>query len=156
MVRFYFVMDTVVESQGCVDFGTLFSQEELKAQSPEVKDEPKVEEVKKEEPKEEKEAVEEKRRITPSPTKEALFEENLFNALRAIAQRVKGVEATNEDLKKKIEESSKEINRNTTTSRKNYKQLIATLQKLIDEQFGDDTETDSDSDVEFKPKRKRK
>lgn len=146
-------MDTVVESQGCVDFGTLFSQEELKPQTPELKEEVKQEE-KVEQNKEEKENKEEKKRITPSPTREALFEENLFNALRAIAQRVKGVETANEELRKKIEESVREINKNTSSSKKNYKQLIATLQKLIDEQFANDT--DSDSDVEFKPKRKRK
>lgn len=151
-------METIVDS-GCVDLGSLHSPEVTSFQ--EVVEDMKLtqEEEKKEEEKKEEEKKEEKKRITP--TQIALKEENILAALKLIGQHIKKVEEEVskfsdrfDGVGKKLEDVVKEMNKSVSSSKRNHKQLIATLQQLIDEQFGSDDSDSDDSD--FKVKRKRK
>lgn len=151
-------METIVDS-GCVDLGSLHSPEVTSFQ--EVVEDMKFtqEEEKKEEEKKEEEKKEEKKRITP--TQIALKEENILAALKLIGQHIKKVEEEVskfsdrfDGVGKKLEDVVKEMNKSVSSSKRNHKQLVATLQQLIDEQFGSDDSDSDDSD--FKVKRKRK
>lgn len=151
-------METIVDS-GCVDLGSLHSPEVTSFQ--EVVEDMKLtqEEEKKEEEKKEEEKKEEKKRITP--TQIALKEENILAALKLIGQHIKKVEEEVskfsdrfDGVGKKLEDVVKEMNKSVSSSKRNHKQLVATLQQLIDEQFGSDDSDSDDSD--FKVKRKRK
>ena len=146
-------METIVDS-GCVDLGSLHSPEVTSFQ--EVVEDMKLTQ---EEEKKEEEKKEEKKRITP--TQIALKEENILAALKLIGQHIKKVEEEVskfsdrfDGVGKKLEDVVKEMNKSVSSSKRNHKQLIATLQQLIDEQFGSDDSDSDDSD--FKVKRKRK
>ena len=117
-----------------------------------------VSELKKDEEKEEK-------RITP--TQVALETENSNLAIQVVGEKLKILEEQLKIIKEglgdyfkenreKIDEIVKEMNKSTSAAKKSNKQLVTTLQKLIDEQFGDDSSSSESDSEEFKTKRKRK
>lgn len=108
----------------------------------------------------------EKKRITP--TQIAFTEENIYAVMHLIGQHIKKIESElnkmPDELKtmigftnKNLEEMKKEIAHSVTTEKKNHKQLVTTLQKLIDEQFGgSESESEDESDSDFVAKRRRR
>lgn len=116
-----------------------------------------------------KEDTQEKKRITP--TQVAFTEENIYAILHLLGQHIKKIESEltkiTEDMKdmkswmplssKQMDEMKKVIEHTATVEKKNHKQLVGTLQKLIDEQFGDnDGESESESDSDYVAKRRRR